>query len=102
METTTSSTKKYTQRVIKVAIILAIITSVELLLAFIWPDGSSRTILNIVFLLLTILKAFYIVGEFMHLKHEVKLLVYSIVIPLVLILFLIAILLTEGEYIFNN
>jgi cytochrome c oxidase subunit IV len=46
-------------------------------------------------------KAFYIVGEFMHLKGEVKTLIWAIVVPLAFIVWLIAALLVEGDAILN-
>jgi cytochrome c oxidase subunit IV len=46
---------------------------------------------------MTLVKAFYIVGEFMHLKGEVKTLIWSIVLPLVFVIWLIIALLLEGD-----
>lgn len=70
----------------KVAIILAAITGIEYIFAFQMDAGFLR---NVIFIGLTILKAFYIVAEFMHLGHEVKGLVYSIILPMMFILWLI-------------
>jgi cytochrome c oxidase subunit IV len=50
-----------------------------------------------IFVLMTLVKAFYIVGEFMHLKGEVKTLIWSIVLPLVFVIWLIIALLLEGD-----
>ena len=83
----------------RVAGILAIITAVEFLLAFTWPDSWSRWTLNALFLLLTVLKALYIVGEFMHLRYEVKKLIWAIVAPMVLIIWLVVALINEAEFI---
>ena len=88
----------------KVFFILLIVTAVEVALGIIKPDvlmgqflGTS--VLNIIFILLTLLKAFYIVMEFMHLKYERKNLIWTIALPmLVLIPYLAFIVLTEGEY----
>ena len=49
-----------------------------------------------IYLVLTVLKAFYIVGYFMHLKHERLNMAYTILIPLLFIAYLIALLLYEG------
>ena len=43
-------------------------------------------------------KAFYIVGTFMHLKDEVKSLIMTILIPLTFVLWLILALLIEGGF----
>ncbi|WP_020530648.1 cytochrome C oxidase subunit IV family protein [Flexithrix dorotheae] len=90
------------RKIVRVALILAVVTAIEFALAFIWPDGSDRTLLNILFLVLTIVKAFYIVSEFMHLGHEVPVLIYSIVLPLVFIVWLVIALMNEGSAIFNS
>jgi len=71
----------------KVAIILAAVTAVEYVFAFTMDAGFLR---STIFVALTIVKAFYIVSEFMHLGHEVKGLIYSIILPMVFILWLIA------------
>ncbi|WP_420385832.1 cytochrome C oxidase subunit IV family protein [Roseivirga sp.] len=70
----------------KVAIILAAITAIEYVFAFQMEAGMARTV---IFIVLTIFKAFFIVAEFMHLGHEVKGLVYSIILPMIFILWLI-------------
>ena len=50
-------------------VILSVITAFEFTLAYFMKAGGFRTS---IFVLMTLVKAFYIVGEFMHLKHEVK------------------------------
>jgi len=58
--------------------------------------------LNLIFILLTIVKAYYIAWDFMHLRDEVKALRRMIVwTGVFLIFYLVFILLTEGDYIFN-
>ena len=49
-----------------------------------------------IFLFLTVLKAFYIVGYFMHLKHEKMNMAYTILLPILFIIYLIALLMLEG------
>lgn len=88
----------------KVFWILLIVTTVEVVLGIIKPSfllanllGTS--VLNIIFIVLTLLKAYYIVAEFMHLKFERSNLVWTIALPvLILIPYLAFILLTEGAY----
>jgi len=70
----------------KVALILAVITGIEYLFAFTMDAGFLR---STIFVALTIVKAFYIVSEFMHLGHEVKGLIYSIILPMMFIIWLI-------------
>jgi cytochrome c oxidase subunit 4 len=80
------------------ALILAVLTAIEFLFAFTIPRGIP---LIIIFVVLTFVKSFYIVAEFMHLKHEVKLLIWSVLIPCLFIAWLVVALLTEGNAVFN-
>ena len=78
--------------------ILLAITALEFTLAYFMKAGGLRTS---IFVIMTLVKAFYIVGEFMHLKHEVKSLIWAIVIPIVFIIWLLIALITEGGSIFE-
>ncbi len=79
-------------------IILSVITAFEFTLAYLMKAGGFRTS---IFIIMTLVKAFYIVGEFMHLKHEVKSLIWAIVVPVIFIVWLLVALLTEGGSIFE-
>ena len=91
----------------KVFWILLIITGVEVILGIIKPEfllGAflGTSILNIIFIILTLVKAGYIVQIFMHVKYEKKALKYALYLPsLILISYLTFILLTEGTYLFT-
>ena len=85
--------KEKVKQIWRIAIILGIVTAIEFVLAFTMPRGI---LLYSVFIGLTLVKAFYIVSEFMHLKHEVKFLIWSIMIPLIFVVWLIIALLAEG------
>jgi cytochrome c oxidase subunit IV len=76
-----------------VAGILLAVTIVEFIIAFTMDHGVGKTT---IFILLTIVKAAYIVGEFMHLRYEVKVLLWSILIPLVFIIWMLVAFLYEG------
>jgi len=54
-----------------------------------------------IFLTLTVFKAFYIIADFMHLRHELKLLILAIILPVVFLFWLVVALLIEGNYIFG-
>lgn len=82
----------------KIAGVLFVVTVIEFIFAFTMARGVA---LYTIFILLTLVKAFYIIAEFMHLKHEVKSLIWSIVIPVVFILWLVLALLLEGSAIFD-
>ena len=70
----------------KVALYMFVITAIEYVFAFTMDAGMLRTV---IFVSLTILKAYYIVSEFMHLGHEVKGLIMSILLPMIFIIWLI-------------
>ena len=83
--------------------ILLIVTAVEVILGIIKPSFLIETIilgtklLNHIFIILTLVKAAYIVMVFMHLGDEVKGLRWVIISPMfVLIPYLLFILLVEG------
>ena len=58
--------------------------------------------LNLIFIVLTLVKAYYIAWDFMHLRDEKKGFRRAIVwIPVFLISYIVFILLTEGSYIFD-
>lgn len=88
--------------------ILSIITSVEVYFGITKPESLflktflSMSFLNWLFIILTVVKAYYIMWAFMHLEGEKKSLRWSIVAPLVfLILYLCFIVLVEADYIFE-
>ena len=83
----------------KVTIILSVLTIIELILGF-WMIGitseSMRLAIKGVIVILMMAKAFYIVAYFMHLKHELKNLIMTIVVPLLLFVWFITAFLSDG------
>lgn len=75
--------------------ILLFITIFEVGIAF---TSIPHNILIIIFILLTIVKAYYIVAFFMHLKHEKVSFAYTIILPFILIVYLIGMALAEGSF----
>ena len=89
-----------TKEVIKVTIILSVLTVIELALGFAMmgmENGGLRLAIKGAIVILMLAKAFYIVGYFMHLKHEVKNLIMTIVVPLLLFVWFITAFLYEGN-----
>ena len=84
----------------KVTIILSVFTIIELMLGF-WmigmPAGALRLAIKGIIVILMMAKAFYIVAYFMHLKHEVKNLIMTIVVPLLLFVWFITAFLWDGS-----
>lgn len=62
--------------------ILAAITALEFLIAFTVPKGQLKLW---TFVIMTIVKAYYIGGQFMHLNYERKGLIWSLVLPMVIL-----------------
>ncbi len=83
-----------------VALILLVITVLEFIVAF--TIGHEHKSLRVsIFILMTIVKAAYIVGEFMHLRHEAKVLIWSILIPMIFVIWMLVAFVYEGMAIFN-
>ncbi|MCB9426114.1 MAG: cytochrome C oxidase subunit IV family protein [Flavobacteriales bacterium] len=97
-----------TKRIWTVFGILSVITIVEVILGIIKPGALyynsifGLNVLNWIFILLTLWKAYYIAWAFMHLEGEKGNLRWSIVAPVVfLILYLSFIVLVEATYVFD-
>ncbi len=97
-----------TKKIWSVFIILSLITIVEVVLGIIKPASLHHTdflylnLLNWIFIILTIVKAYYIVYSFMHMEGETTTLRYSVILPLIfLVTYLLFILLVEGNYVFE-
>ena len=97
--------KSNTQKIWGVLILLSIVTTVEVILGIIKPESLmghflGMKILNWIFIILTIVKAYYITWDFMHMRDETpslkKMVVWTAVF---LICYLVFILLQEGGYI---
>jgi|LauGreDrversion4_2_1035121.scaffolds.fasta_scaffold35893_4 cytochrome c oxidase subunit 4 len=94
--------KEVVQKIIRTTVILSVITLIELALGFgmyLMPDLSSAIVLFIkgAIVILSLLKAFYIVGVFMHLGEEIKNLIMTIIVPLLLFVWFIAAFLWDGS-----
>ncbi|MEY3541747.1 MAG: hypothetical protein RLZZ204_559 [Bacteroidota bacterium] len=89
------------KKIIKTTVLLSVITVIELglgLLMYAVPMAGALTLfLKGVIVILSLAKAFYIVGVFMHLGDELKNLIMTIVLPLLLFIWFIAAFLYEGN-----
>jgi caa(3)-type oxidase subunit IV len=97
-----------TARIWKVFGILSLVTIVEVILGILKPDSLfmnnllGMNLLNWIFYALTIFKAYYIVWAFMHIEGETSSLRNAVVYPVVfLVIYILFILLTEGDYIYE-
>jgi len=99
--------KSNTQKIWGVLILLSIITAIEVVLGIYKPASLMQPvlgmkILNWIFIILTIVKAYYITWDFMHMRDEKASLRRMVVWTAVfLICYLIFILLQEGGYVFD-
>ena len=93
--------KEFVKKVIRTTIILSVITIIELLMGlamYAFPMADLlKLFLKGVIVILSLAKAFYIVGVFMHLGDEVKNLIMTIVLPLLLFVWFIGAFLYEGS-----
>ena len=97
--------KSNTQKIWGVLILLSIITAVEVVLGIYKPESLMTKVigmklLNWIFIILTIVKAYYITWDFMHMRDETAAMRRMVVWTAVfLICYLVFILLQEGGYI---
>lgn len=87
---------------LKTIIILAVVTVIEVLIAL---TGKGHLIegvhfpwylMNLVMICMSLYKAYLIVGEFMHMRHEVKALGMTVVLPTLLLVWAIIAFMYEG------
>ncbi|MEN9323845.1 MAG: hypothetical protein RIT03_1504 [Bacteroidota bacterium] len=97
-----------TKRIWLVFGILSVVTTVEVFLGIVKPEALhmnnflSMNLLNWIFIILTIFKAYYIVWAFMHMEGEKSSLRWAVVAPVIfLISYLLFILLVEADYVFE-
>ena len=98
-----------TKRIWVVLIILTVITTVEVAFGIVKPASLHLTSflgispLNWMFIILTLVKAYYIAWAFMHLEGEKKWFRRSIVWTSVfLICYLMTLMLIEGSYLYST
>lgn len=97
-----------TGRIWRVFILLSVVTTVEVILGIYKPEPLhlnhllGMNLLNWIFYILTVFKAYYIVWAFMHMEGEKGSLRWAVVLPVIfLVIYLLFILLVEGNYIFE-
>lgn len=84
----------------KVTIILSVLTIIELALGFGMigmEEGFTRHFIKGVIVILMLAKAFYIVGYFMHLKHELRNFIMTVCVPMLLFIWFITAFLYDGD-----
>ena len=100
--------KSNEQKIWGVLIFLTLVTAVEVGLGIVKPEFLAKEYflglkrLNWIFIILTLVKAYYITWDFMHMRDEKSSLRRAVVwTPIFLVVYLVAILLVEADYIYN-
>ena len=99
--------KTITHKIWGVLLLLSIVTAIEVALGIYKPDVLmtyflNMKILNWIFIMLTIVKAYYITWDFMHMRDETKSLRRVVVWTFIfLVCYLVWILIQEAGYIFD-
>jgi|SRR5687767_2369319 len=94
--------KSFKKKVIRTTVILSIITVIELGLGLLMyamnlPDGLRKLLIKGVITILSLAKAYYIVSIFMHLGDEIRNMIMTIVVPLLLFIWFIFAFIYEGD-----
>ena len=100
--------KSNTQKIWGVLAFLTLVTVVEVVFGILKPKMLTENyfvgmkLLNWIFIILTLVKAYYIAWDFMHLRDEKSSLRRTIIwTPIFLVIYLVFILLVEADYIYN-
>ena len=96
---------EFKKRIRKTTIILSVLTAIELALGLAiytvhkGPEPSAALVLGFkgLICILTIAKAYYIVSVFMHLGDEIRNMIMTIVVPLLLFVWFIIAFIYEGN-----
>ena len=92
---------EFVKKIIKTTVLLSVITLIELglgLAMYAFPIADVlKLFIKGVIVILSLAKAFYIVGIFMHLGDEIKNLIMTICVPLMLFIWFIAAFLLDGN-----
>lgn len=91
---------KIRKKIYFVTVLLTVITAVEVALGITWHDlGLDHTIVQYAFIIMTAVKAGYIIGVFMHLGDERKAMQMTILVPYILfIMYFVFIALSEANH----
>lgn len=100
-----TSDAEFTKRVRKTTILLSVITIIELILGLTiytmhkgeHPNAFLVLVFKGVISILTLAKAYYIVSVFMHLGDEIRNMIMTIVVPLMLFIWFILAFIIDGN-----
>ncbi|MEZ5173838.1 MAG: cytochrome C oxidase subunit IV family protein [Bacteroidia bacterium] len=99
---TPEESKAVRKKIFTVTALLSIITIVEVLIGIYYSkthvSPGTWTMIKLMYIVLTLVKAGYIVLVFMHLGDERKNLRTTVLLPMVLVIYFIFIAIFEGEH----
>lgn len=94
------------KRIWQVFFVLLALTALEFLIAlgFVhhWGILQKGVLVNTIYIVLTLVKAYYIIAFFMHLKFEKKSFIITCSVVFVLIVYAIILILIEGDYLLHH
>lgn len=88
---------------LRTILILSVVTIVEVGIALLYDnydpagEGVGKIFINIFMAVASIVKVYYIMGTFMHLKHETKEFLWTVFIPFTILIWAIIAFALEGE-----
>lgn len=93
----TDTPKDMKSKIWKTFWILLAFTVIDIVLYFMLLTTHSIW-KNAIFIILGVVKAYFIVGIFMHMTFERKTLKYTIILPMIFVIFFIALMIIEGNF----
>ena len=89
------------KEVLKTIIILSVVTIAEVGIAiaydlFVGDGGASKWVINLIMAVASVVKVYFIMGTFMHLKHEKKGFILSVLLPFLFLVWAIIAFVVEG------
>jgi len=90
------------KEVLKTIVILSVVTIAEVGIAiaydhFLGKDGSGKWIINLIMAIASVIKVYFIMGTFMHLKHEKKGFILTVFLPFLFLIWAIIAFTVEGS-----
>jgi cytochrome c oxidase subunit 4 len=89
--------KSQVSAVWRATLYLAIITVVEVAIALTFGGKWPKLLLNSLFVIMSIWKAYFIIGEFMHIKYEKRAFALSLGLPLSFLVWAIIAFVWDGS-----
>jgi cytochrome c oxidase subunit IV len=95
--------KKVRKTIWNIFWVLLAITAVEVILGIFWKSwGLNWGLIKTTFIFLTIMKAYFIVAYYMHMRDEVKSFMFTVIVPYsIFVIYTVLILINEALALFD-